>query len=76
MKEDSVHARIQPEMKKGIQALVDKGDYRDITEFVQEAIRDKLEPDRIRSGIKDHLRSLIVNDPEIRQLIAGINEKK
>jgi Arc/MetJ-type ribon-helix-helix transcriptional regulator len=71
-----IHIRVPADYKQKIQDLVTQREHRDITDFVIEAIRDKLEPDRVKSEIKDHLRALIVNDPEIRQLIAGINERK
>ena len=48
MADPSITIRVSPETKEKILELVDSGEYRSITDFIDRAIREKL--DRDKSG--------------------------
>ena len=56
-----VNVRVAAELKKQIQKLVDADEYQDVSHFVTEAIKEKLDPEHgmarfikmLREGIKD-----------------------
>jgi Arc/MetJ-type ribon-helix-helix transcriptional regulator len=67
--EELIHVRIGSDVKKRIQELVDRGDYKDITSFVKEAILERLDPFWDLQKIKRSILHLRNTDPEFRKLM-------
>lgn len=62
-----IHARVPSAWKKEIQDLVDKGVYRDVSDFLREAIRNQLDPEVQTQRIKKKILSLAESDPQVRK---------
>ena len=67
--EELIHVRIGSDVKRRIQELVDRGDYKDITAFVKDAIMERLDPFWDIEKIKRSILHLWDTDPEFRKIM-------
>jgi Arc/MetJ-type ribon-helix-helix transcriptional regulator len=67
--EELIHVRIGSELKKRIQELVDRGEYKDITAFVKGAIIERLDPYWDIEKVKRSILYLKEKDPEFRKMM-------
>jgi len=66
---DQVNVRMSRTNKKKIQALVDQGEYANISSFVNEAIREKLDPNINKVRFTRDLLRAIKEEPVVRKEI-------
>jgi Arc/MetJ-type ribon-helix-helix transcriptional regulator len=66
---DTIRVRVGEELKQKIQALVDSGEYEDISAFVRDAIREHLNPTRGIEHTKRHIIYLVENDVDIQEAL-------
>ena len=71
MAEPSITIRISPSIKSEILNLVNSDKYRSVTDFIDQAIREKLKREEIpeKERFKAALKELIETDPEITTVI-------
>ena len=69
MADDQINARVGIDLKKQIQNLVDKGDYKDITSFIEIAIKSELDIPKREREFKERTWHLIEDDSEVRRAI-------
>jgi len=69
-----VNVRLPKKLKEEIQQLVDAGEYRDITSFVTEAIREKLDPNVYKARFARILIRILREDLEVRKEIFEIGK--
>jgi Arc/MetJ-type ribon-helix-helix transcriptional regulator len=67
---DTIRVRVGEELKQKIQALVDSGEYEDISAFVRDAIREHMNPNRAIERTKRHIIYLVENDIEIQEILS------
>jgi len=67
---DTIRVRVGEELKQKIQALVDSGEYEDISAFVRDAIREHLNPQRGIERTKRHIIYLVENDIDIQEILS------
>lgn len=60
----TVGVRVDDDLKREIQLLVEAGEYKDLSDFVREAVREKLHPNYIEERRQRKL-SAILTDPDI-----------
>ena len=65
-----INARVPSEWKDEIGRLVDRGLYKDITDFIHEAVRRELNPDVQRQKIKEQMEYLETHDERIKQMLS------
>jgi Arc/MetJ-type ribon-helix-helix transcriptional regulator len=73
---DTIRVRVGEQLKHQIQAIVDKGEYEDISAFVRDAIREHLNPNREIERTKRHIIFLVENDQEIQEVLRLASDKK
>ncbi len=66
---DTIRVRVGEDLKQKIQALVDSGEYEDISAFVRDAIREHLNPNRGIERTKRHIIYLVENDIDIQEAL-------
>jgi Arc/MetJ-type ribon-helix-helix transcriptional regulator len=66
---DTIRVRVGEELKQKIQALVDSGEYEDISAFVRDSIREHLNPNRGIERTKRHIVYLVENDIDIQEAL-------
>jgi len=73
-----IGVKVESSIKDEISSLVDNGKYRDITEFMHAAIKDRLERDKIDKDeiFRQSLLHLLRTDSEIIGILEDISEKK
>lgn len=71
-KDNSVNVRVQESVKREIQKKVDSGDYKSITDFVEDAIKEKLA--KQEPTMKEQLIELL-NDPEVKGLLNRVQKQ-
>lgn len=67
--EELIHVRIGSDLKRRIQELVDRGDYKDITSFVKDAVIERLDPYWDIEKIKKSIIYLKDRDPDFRKIM-------
>jgi Arc/MetJ-type ribon-helix-helix transcriptional regulator len=73
-----IGVKVEPSIKEEISSLVDSGKYRDITEFMHAAIKERLERDKIDKDeiFRQSLIHLLRTDPEIIGILEEISKQK
>jgi Arc/MetJ-type ribon-helix-helix transcriptional regulator len=66
---DTIRVRVGEDLKQKIQALVDSGEYEDISAFVRDSIREHLNPNRGIERTKRHIVYLVENDIDIQEAL-------
>jgi Arc/MetJ-type ribon-helix-helix transcriptional regulator len=66
MSDEFIGFRIPSDLKHQIQEKIDAGEYRDMTTFVLETIREKLDPSKRNEALKKNLIELL-RDPVVRK---------
>jgi Arc/MetJ-type ribon-helix-helix transcriptional regulator len=66
---DTIRVRVGEDLKQKIQALVDSGEYEDISAFVRDSIREHLNPNRGIERTKRHIVYLVENDTDIQEAL-------
>jgi len=64
---DIINVRAGAERKCLIKELVDRGEYKTVSEFVNEALDEKLNRSQNTTRLKRQIFDLIKNDPDIRR---------
>lgn len=66
-KRERFEVRISPAALKRIDILIDSGEYASRSDFIHEAICEKLAEEKVVKNFKEKLLELIRTDPDIRE---------